>query len=281
MGDGTPTGSPVSNLLARVLTALVAGPLVIFLTWLGGWPFTILILVAIGISLYEVLSMVERSSPVCGVVTWLLGLALAWGSTTAWFAGHAWFALVGGLMLLLLVHLLFPGPVRGSADRAALSILGILYAGALPACLLHLRALPEGWAWVILVMGITWGSDTSAYFAGKAFGRTKLYPLISPGKTVEGAVGGLAGSVVFALVASWTFFPALSVGHAVVLALLGGVLGQAGDLVESMIKRSVGVKDSGRLLPGHGGMLDRIDALIFATPAVLFYATLVMGWGTA
>ena len=272
---------PMSNLLARVLTALVAGPLVIWLTWLGGWPFTILILVAAGISLYEFLGMVERSSPICLVVAWLLGIGLAWGSTTAWFASHAWLVLVSGVMILLLAHLMFPGPVQGSADRAAQSILGVLYAGGLTACLLHLRALEQGWAWVVLVMMITWGSDTAAYFAGRAFGRHKLYPLISPGKTVEGAIGGLAGSMILTLVSWATFFPELPLCHGLILALVGGALGQAGDLVESMLKRSVGVKDSGKLLPGHGGLLDRIDALIFAAPAVLFYATYVIGWAKA
>jgi phosphatidate cytidylyltransferase len=271
----------MSNLLARVLTAAVAGPLVIYLTWLGGWPYTILILIAIGASLYEYLSMVERSSSVCFSVAWLAGMALAWGSTTAWFADNTWFVLIAGLMALLLVHLFFPGPVHGSFARAATAIMGVLYAGALPACLLHLRLLDQGWAWVILAMMITWGSDTAAYFSGRAFGRTKLYVDISPGKTVEGAIGGLVGSVLFALGAWLTFFPQLGPHHAVVVALIGGVLGQSGDLVESMIKRSFGVKDSGKLLPGHGGMLDRIDALIFATPAILFYAVYVMGWSAS
>jgi len=179
----------------------------------------------------------------------------------------------------LLVHLVFPGPVRGAVHEAASSVMGVLYAGALPACLLHLRALNNGCEWVVLTMMITWGSDTAAYFSGRAFGRTKLYAAISPGKTVEGAVGGLVGSVGFSLGAWLPFFPELGALHAVIVAVLGGALGQAGDLVESMIKRSVGAKDSGKLLPGHGGMLDRIDALIFAAPAVLFYARYVMGWG--
>jgi phosphatidate cytidylyltransferase len=271
----------MNNLLARVLTALVAGPLVVYLTWLGGWPFTLLIMVATGAALYEYLAMVERSSPVCMVVAWLLGMGLALGSTTEWFAQNTWFVLVAGVMVMLLTHLFFPGPVHGSADRTAMSLLGVFYAGALPACLLHLRLLEHGWAWVVLTMMITWGSDTAAYFSGRAFGRHKLYPAISPGKTVEGSLGGLMGSVLFALGAWLTFFPELGPLHAIALALIGGSLGQAGDLVESMIKRSVGVKDSGRLLPGHGGMLDRIDALIFSTPAVLFYATYVIGWGRA
>ena len=281
MAEGAAGKRPGAELLARVLTAAVAGPLVVWLTWLGSWPFAIMILVTAGIALYEFLGMVERSSPVCLVVSWLLGLGLAFGSTTAWFAHHGWPVLVAGLLVLLLTHLLFPGPVRGSADRAAMSLLGVFYAGALPAVLLQLRAFEQGWAWVLLAMMITWGGDTSAYFAGRAFGRHKLYPAISPGKSWEGAVGGLAGSALFALLAWWWFFDDLGPLHAVALALVAGAIGQAGDLVESMLKRSVGVKDSGKLLPGHGGLLDRIDALIFAAPVVWLYARYLLQWDVA
>ena len=269
----------MSNLLARVLTAAVAAPVVVWLTWIGGLPFTLLILVAVGISLYEFLAMVEKSSPVCIATVWILGIALAWGSTTTWFSHHAWMVLVLGVMIILLVYLFFPGSVvRGAAERAALSMLAVFYAAALPACLIHLRMLRDGWAWVLLAMIITWGSDTAAYFSGRAFGKRKLYPLISPGKTWEGAAGGLLGSVLFSYMAWLTFFPEISIIHMLIISLLGGAVGQMGDLVESMIKRSVGVKDSGKLLPGHGGLLDRIDALIFAAPILLFYATYILEW---
>ncbi len=269
----------MSNLLARVLTAAVAAPVVVWLTWIGGLPFTLLILVAVGISLYEFLAMVEKSSPVCIGIVWILGVSLAWGSTTTWFLHHAWMVLVLGVMVILLAYLFFPGSVvRGSAERAALSMLAVLYAAGLPACLIHLRMLKDGWAWVLLAMIITWGSDTAAYFSGRAFGKRKLYPLISPKKTWEGAFGGLLGSMLFSFVAWLTFFPRISIIHLLIISLLGGAVGQMGDLVESMIKRSVGVKDSGKLLPGHGGLLDRIDALIFAAPILLFYATYILEW---
>ena len=113
----------MNNLLARVLTAAVLGPLVVYLTWLGSTPFMLLVLCAVGAAMYEYLSMVERSSPVCFITAWIAGVGLAWGSTTTWFGAHAWFVLIAGLMVLLLVHLFFPGPVQGAISRAATSIM--------------------------------------------------------------------------------------------------------------------------------------------------------------
>jgi phosphatidate cytidylyltransferase len=117
--------------------------------------------------------------------------------------------------------------------------------------------------------------DTLAYFAGRAFGKTKLYPAISPGKTRAGAVGGMAGSFLAAALANLWFFKDLGWGHGAAITLVGSALGQSGDLVESMLKRSCGVKDSGKLLPGHGGMLDRIDAVLLIAPWVYLYAALI------
>ena len=276
MADGK--GS-MNNLLLRVLTAAFLAPLVFFLTWQGGVAFQLMVLAAIGAALFEYLSMVEgRSAPVAFALTWAAGMGLAVVSTTPFFQQYGWALMVPGVMLLLLVHLLIPGQRPPSFERAALAVTGVFYAGALPACLLHLRMLEHGWALVFLAMMITWGSDTAAYFVGRSLGRRKLYPTVSPGKTWEGSVGGLVGAVGAALLAKATFLPELGMGHAVAVALLAGVLAQLGDLVESLLKRNMGVKDSGKLLPGHGGMLDRIDALIFAVPAVWLYVSLVIGW---
>lgn len=125
---------------------------------------------------------------------------------------------------------------------------------------------------VFLCLGLAWFADTSAYFAGRLFGRRKLYEEVSPKKTVEGAVGGLLGSVVWALLASfWFLRGVLPVSHAVPLAIVAGVLGQAGDLAESLLKRSTGIKDSGGVVPGHGGVLDCVDALLLTTVVVFLY----------
>jgi phosphatidate cytidylyltransferase len=118
---------------------------------------------------------------------------------------------------------------------------------------------------------MAFAGDTAAYYVGRRLGRHKLYPEVSPGKTVEGTIGLVVGSVAGCLLFRHYFFQALPMGHAIVLGLAGSVLGQLGDLCESVLKRAAGVKDSGTLFPGHGGILDRLDCLIFITPFVYYY----------
>jgi phosphatidate cytidylyltransferase len=161
------------------------------------------------------------------------------------------------------------------AARMGLATFGILYAGLLLTFIaLQKKQLPGSGDWVLLTLMIAWFGDTGAYFAGRFLGKRKLYPAVSPGKTWMGAFGGLAGSFLGAVLANLWFFPELGWVRGAILTLVGGALGQTGDLVESLVKRSVGVKDSGKLLPGHGGMLDRIDAVLFIAPWVYLYALL-------
>ena len=125
---------------------------------------------------------------------------------------------------------------------------------------------------VVLALGLAWFADTGAYFAGRFLGQHKLYEAVSPNKTVEGAVGGLTAGVVWALLASTTYLRgALPISHALLIGVAAGVLGPAGDLGESLLKRSTGVKDSGAIVPGHGGILDRVDAVIVTTIVVFLY----------
>jgi phosphatidate cytidylyltransferase len=132
-----------------------------------------------------------------------------------------------------------------------------------------------GPAWVALAIAMTFANDTGAYFAGRALGRHKLAPALSPGKTIEGAVGGLAAALTVTFVAGWAFMPYLSLGERLAIGVVASVVGPAGDLMESLIKRSAGVKDSGRVIPGHGGVLDRIDALLFVGAYVYIHVTLL------
>ena len=154
----------------------------------------------------------------------------------------------------------------------ALLLLGLLYVPLLLGHLALLHQLPWGREWVFLVLLIVMAGDTGAYFTGVSIGCRKLYPAISPNKSIEGALGGLIGSLLGALLARLWFFPALGYVDCLVLGLGLGVLGQLGDLFESMLKRSFGVKDSGSLIPGHGGILDRLDSLVFAFPPAYYYA---------
>jgi phosphatidate cytidylyltransferase len=165
------------------------------------------------------------------------------------------------------------GSIETAALRACALGFGPLFIAA-PLTLLARMRLNLGAAGsgsVILAIGLAWFADTGAYFAGRFLGKHKLYEAVSPKKTVEGAIGGLAASVVWALLGSFWFLRSLPVAHAIPLALVGGVVGQAGDLAESLLKRSTGVKDSGALVPGHGGILDRVDALIMTSIAVYLY----------
>ncbi len=167
----------------------------------------------------------------------------------------------------------------GALETAALRASAMSFAPLFVAVPLTLLAVMKktlgdaGPGFVILSLGLAWLADTFAYFAGRLFGRRRLYEAVSPKKTVEGAIGGLFGSVVWAVVCSVSFLRgSLPLAHAVPLALLAGVLGQAGDLAESLFKRSTGVKDSGAIVPGHGGVLDRVDAVIMTALVVFLYS---------
>jgi phosphatidate cytidylyltransferase len=164
------------------------------------------------------------------------------------------------------------GDLHSVIQHLALVLLGFLYLPLLLGHLSLLHGLPHGKEWIFLVLFIVMLGDSAAYFTGINWGRRKLYPAVSPNKSVEGALGGLLGSFVGALLFKYGFFPELSVGDCVILGLGLGALGQVGDLFESMLKRSFGVKDSGTLIPGHGGILDRLDSLIFAFAPAYYYA---------
>jgi len=161
-----------------------------------------------------------------------------------------------------------------AVPSAAATVLGSIYLGALGGCvaaLLVIEPASEGpWRFVMLLATIM-VSDTLAFFVGHAVGRRRLAPAISPGKTVEGAVGGLGGGIVGALAVCTFRFPDVAWPHAVGLGLAVAIAGMAGDLFESVLKRWAGVKDSGRLFPGHGGMLDRLDSLLFGAPVLYYY----------
>lgn len=164
--------------------------------------------------------------------------------------------------------------IRHSAAEAALLVMGIVYVPILLTHLVWLRALPHGIDWIFLMLVIVMSGDTAAYYVGSSLGKHKLYPVVSPNKSIEGAIGGLFGSLLGTFVVKFTFFPELTIVDCLVTALVLGILGQLGDLFESLLKRSFGVKDSGVIIPGHGGILDRLDSILFAAPAAYYYATL-------
>ncbi len=185
----------------------------------------------------------------------------------------------GGLILLFfffgLLFLFRYRNLKTVSQHLALLLFGFLYLSLPLGHLSLLRNLPMGREWVFLTILIIMAGDTAAYFIGSSIGRHRLYPAISPKKSVEGAIGGLAGSLGGAFLAKWVFLPSLDFMDALILGLVVGSFGQLGDLFESMLKRGCGVKDSGAIIPGHGGILDRLDSLLFAFPPVFYYAILV------
>lgn len=183
-----------------------------------------------------------------------------------------------GFFLLAALHFLFRlRDMETVARDLSLVATAYLYVPFLLAHLVMLRLLPDGSNWLLLIMLIVMTNDSAAYYIGSAFGKRPLYPLVSPKKSIEGALGGLLGSIGGTLLAKFTFFSSLSYADALLAAVLIGITGQLGDLFESMLKRSFGVKDSGSILPGHGGVLDRLDSIIFAAPVTYYFAIYLFG----
>ncbi|UPT72501.1 MAG: phosphatidate cytidylyltransferase [Elusimicrobiota bacterium] len=204
--------------------------------------------------------------PVQLVPTIVFGGALA---ACASLGGPLPLVLAGGSALVVLFEM---GAKTHSLDRVALTIFGALFAGWLPAHLALIRDLrPHGEAFAFLTFAAVWTMDTAAYFAGRGLGRNALAPVLSPKKTWEGAAAGFAAAVVVALIFQKTSLrEALTPLQAGLIGALIGVAGQASDLAESMVKRDAGIKDSGALLPGHGGVFDRFDSYILCAPAVYY-----------
>jgi len=187
------------------------------------------------------------------------------------------FALVF-LFLAFAIYTLFSfKDIKNAASEAALLFFGIMYVPFLLGYLVLLRSHPDGVKWILLIMVIVMSGDSAAYFIGCRYGKRRLYPEVSPKKSVEGAFGGLVGSLLGALLAKQLFFDEISTADVLFAALLIGTIGQVGDLFESLLKRSCGVKDSGTIVPGHGGILDRLDSILFAAPVAYYYALFIAG----
>lgn len=279
----------MGDLGTRVATAAVLVPIVLAALFWDPTPWGLLTLACLvaTIGYDEFLRMAlpvraagqGRSLRILAAGT-ALGTVLAVG---LWGPGVALPPAVTVSVLLLAIGVLARKQHLGDAGRHLPAVwAGYVYVPVLVSVLPRIKAelLPDGARWLTVTLCVAFFSDTVAYGCGRAFGRHKLYPAVSPKKTWEGSLGGVAGGV---LATTWVgtawLLPDLPPMHAVILGVLGSIAGQLGDLVESMFKRAYGVKDSGTLLPGHGGVLDRCDALLFVAPLVYYYATRVLGLG--
>ncbi len=267
---------PRSNLTIRIATSVVAVPLLLWVIFgCPAWAWYLLVAAAVLVGSSELFAMThpgDQPAQAIGALTSLgVSLALYFFSTDA----RALLTIVLGVTLLgMLVPLWRLGEIPTAGPRMMAGIAGPLYLGALltTSGLLRRDLGSDGSGYVLLSLGIAWLADTGGYFFGRFLGKTKLYPTISPQKTRAGFLGALVGAMLAALAAHYWFLPRLPLPSAVVLGLVAGGLGQLGDLAESLLKRSTGNKDSGRVLPGHGGLLDRIDALLIVSPIVYAYA---------
>jgi len=236
--------------------------------------FKLLIIAVVGLCLREFMNIAlpkhPTSAPSLGVI---LGLFLSGVLLFAEGGSELWIGSLALIVIVTFVYYLFAEhDLSLVLSQIALTIFGIIYVGCLFSYSGLLRGLPHGVFWVFLLAGATFMADTSAYFVGHLIGRHKIAPKVSPGKTVEGLIGGVIGSIIAAFLCRALFWKEFREADCWIIGVLVGVIGPLGDLSESLVKRSVGVKDSGHLIPGHGGLLDRLDALLFTAPLVYYYA---------
>jgi len=267
----------LSGTTLRVVTVLPLIPLILWMMFgAPPWVWPAFVLVAIAIGGYEMMAMKEPSSR--GLRAWGAITSLLFGYTVVFVNDAA--ALYAAILLIVLGSmtwsLLQEDPLHNASVRIGWLLGTPIYVGGTLSAVAMVRSFDPTGAWVLMTMVLAWGSDTSAYFVGRKYGKTKLAPRISPKKTLEGSAGGLAAAVVGAMIMSF-FLPGMQLLDAVALGVLGGAAGQAGDLMVSVLKRSSGVKDSGGILPGHGGILDRVDALAFTGPATWVYGHFILG----
>ncbi|MFB6098335.1 MAG: phosphatidate cytidylyltransferase [Salinibacter sp.] len=268
----------MSNNLRRVVTALVAAPVVLLLAYLGGWPFAALVAVIGVLGQRELYLMAQR-----------VGAQPHWGGgfvlgilVVATFLRPSLWTLGAATLLLFVAAAPLILPREQFLVSFTVTLAGIVYPTGLLGSLVWLRearsaTVTDGGAFqlVVFTLLLVWATDVAAYYVGRTFGTRPLAPAISPNKTWEGTLGGLGAALTVGVVLKGTFVDLLPWLHVGVLVLMGGGVSQLGDLLESMLKRSTDVDDSSKLLPGHGGMLDRFDAMALAAPMIVLYLHLV------
>jgi len=275
--------------MKRLLTAVVLIPVVILVIFVSPrWPIILMaaIFVVAGLALWEYLGLANAMGARTPKMVVIVCLAILLAAVFR--RPDLMTPVIGALSLALLIVAIFRSPLNRVLADTAFSVFGLIYIGLSMATLYLLSAEDNGPSLLFFLLLVVWAGDIAALYIGRAFGRSSMAPAISPNKTWEGAVASIVGSVLIAVLLVWLgadltahavdylSYPGGYV-HWIWLAALLNVAAQLGDLVESAIKRGAGVKDSGRILPGHGGVLDRIDALLLAAP-VLWYAQLAQQW---
>ncbi len=265
--------------LKRWITGLTALPFLIYLIWKGSVPFAVFVafiaLLALGeyfrIAFHDRPDTLFSAGPLISLLT---------APLVIWAA----FSFPPGFLLCILALNLFLGAFlilnRFAAGPDVLQQVvqqtqAVIYIPVMLAFAVFIRQGIHGMEWIFFVLGVVFAGDIGALYAGSYLGKHKLCPTVSPKKTIEGAMGGLAANILIGLLIRGLVLPKLPVGGTVVFCICTGAAGQVGDLFESAFKRAAGIKDSGTILPGHGGILDRIDALLFALPVAYFFKTFI------
>lgn len=266
-------------MIKRILTALVLIPLVLAVVWWAPrWLFFLGVLLFALVTLWEYLELVGRlGSTPARLPVYLVALGV-W-LVAAYRPAHLLAAIVGGSLLLFALAIVRRERIAEVHAASAAATFGLLYIAVPFALVLDLRAQEQGPRALLYLLLLLWVGDTAAYLSGRALGRHKLAPTLSPGKTAEGTAISLGATVAagFWLFRRW--FGGFGEAHALLLPMLVNIVAQFGDLAESALKRAAGVKDSSGLLPGHGGLLDRLDSLLFAAPVLWYYWILLTRGG--
>lgn len=278
-----------SNLVRRILFAVVAIPLALLVVWVGGWSLAVLVATIAVLGTRELFDIASNQGIaalrgagylVAAAVPLLLYASTVNPETHSWLV-DSWRYLAAALVLVLLIEALRSrAPGEKPLGAVAVTLFAVAYTAWLPAFLLeirHGRFGAQSWggtAMVFFPLIVTWVCDTAAMFGGRIFGGARMAPTISPGKTRSGGISGLVGGIAVAPLFALIIFPrvgiTVSLFAAVTMALTLSVVGQMGDLAESLFKREAGVKDSSALIPGHGGVLDRFDSLYLVLPTAAF-----------
>lgn len=266
--------------LKRWLSAIAIIPVLILVILRGEVAFSLFILTVSFIALREYFRIVYNKTgrPVLSLLP-VIGFTicpLIMASAHFELFHHVPFIIVLNILIIGLAGTFRFKDDPDFLDAAAKQIQGIIYVPILASYTILLRGDPDGAAWVFFLFFLVFIGDTGAFYAGSYFGRTKLCPAVSPGKTVEGALGGLSASIIGGMLFRYFFLPHLPLGHCLLLFITVGIIAPVGDLFESMLKRKGEIKDSGTIMPGHGGLLDRIDAVLFAAPVVYYFKMYVM-----
>lgn len=264
-------------MIARTLTILVGMPIILACVYYGGIPFLVLVLLLAIIAINEFYNLMMKKGLfpayyVGNLITVFFIVFAYYALKRNWEPAHS--AILTLAAATAMISGIFLKREKDTIVDIAVTILGIIYVGWFMSYLLFIRNLTEHGGYLFFLLFTVWAMDIAAYLAGMVFGRTPLVPSISPKKTWEGAIAGFVVCLLASSIFSW--IAQLEVWHALILGALIGIFGQISDLIESLIKREAGAKDSSELVPGHGGVLDRIDSFVLTAPLMYYYVVTIV-----